>query len=103
MLRGPRNHSKTAARVYTAHRSRFSVCRHTAATYQAECIRTTVLHDGPYKTLAHGELVTAGWVDCYNTRRLHRSLGVVTRGEHDQAHYADRNREPRPVFERNET
>ena len=39
--------------------------------YKAEAIRTTVFHDGPYKTLADVEYATAGWVDWYNNRRLH--------------------------------
>jgi putative transposase len=30
---------------------------------KAECIRTTVFHDGPYKTIADVEDATAGWVD----------------------------------------
>ena len=30
--------------------------------YKAECIRTTVFHQGPYKTLADVEYATAGWV-----------------------------------------
>ena len=28
--------------------------------YKAECIRTTVFHDGPYKTIADVEYATAG-------------------------------------------
>jgi putative transposase len=31
--------------------------------FKTECIRTTVFHDGPYKTLADVEYATAGWVD----------------------------------------
>ena len=42
--------------------------------FKAECIRTTVFHDGPYKTLADVEYATAGWVDWYNNRRLHGPL-----------------------------
>ncbi len=34
--------------------------------YKTECIRTTVFHDGPYKTIAEVEYATAGWVDWYN-------------------------------------
>jgi transposase InsO family protein len=56
--------------------------------YKAECIRTTVFHDGPYKTLADVEYATAGWVDWYNHRRLHSTLGMTTPAEHEQAHYA---------------
>ena len=43
--------------------------------FKAECIRTTVFHNGPYKTLADIEYATAGWVDWYNNRRLHGSIG----------------------------
>jgi putative transposase len=65
--------------------------------YKAECIRTTVFHDGPYKTIAEVEYATAGWVDWYNTRRLHSSLGYVPPAEFEQAHYATLNREPQPA------
>jgi transposase InsO family protein len=65
--------------------------------YKAECIRTTVFHDGPYRTIAEVEFATAGWVDWYNTRRLHSSLGYATPAEFEQAHYATLNREPQPA------
>ncbi|MDE0547660.1 IS3 family transposase [Microbacterium sp. C7(2022)] len=65
--------------------------------YKAECIRTTVFHDGPYRTIADVEYATAGWVDWYNTRRLHSSLGYATPAEFEQAHYATLNREPQPA------
>jgi putative transposase len=56
--------------------------------FKTECITTTVFHDGPYKTLADVEYATAGWVDWYNHRRLHSSLGMLTPEEFEQAHYA---------------
>jgi putative transposase len=65
--------------------------------YKAECIRTTVFHDRPYKTIADVEYATAGWVDWYNVRRLHGSLGSVPPLEFEQAHYAAFNRKPQPV------
>jgi transposase InsO family protein len=65
--------------------------------YKAECIRTTVFHHGPYKTIADVEYATAGWVDWYNNRRLHSTLGNVPPVEYEQAHYAALNREPHPV------
>ena len=65
--------------------------------YKTECIRTTVFHDGPYKTLADVEFATAGWVDWYNNRRLHSSLGYVTPAEYEAVHHATLNREPQPV------
>lgn len=65
--------------------------------YKAECIRTTVFHDGPYRTIGDVEFATAGWVDWYNTRRLHSSLGYVPPAEFEQAHYATLTREPQPA------
>ena len=56
--------------------------------YKAECIRTTIFHDGPYRTLADVEFATAGWVDWYNNRRLHGTLGMHTPVEYEDAHYA---------------
>ena len=65
--------------------------------YKAECIRTTVFHDGPYKTIGDVEYATAGWVDWWNHRRLHSSIGQVPPAQHEQAYYAALNREPHPV------
>jgi putative transposase len=65
--------------------------------FKTECIRTTVFHPGPYKTIAEVEFATAGWVEWYNARRLHSSLGYLTPTEYEQAHYAALNREPQPV------
>lgn len=69
----------------------------TNGPYKAECIRTTVFHPGTYKTIADVEYATAGWVDWYNNRRLHGSLGHVPPVEHEQAHHAALNQEPQPV------
>ena len=65
--------------------------------YKTECIRTTVFHDGPYKTIADVEYATAGWVDWYNQRRLHGSLGMMSPVEFEDTHYAALNREPQPA------
>jgi transposase InsO family protein len=65
--------------------------------FKTECIATTVFHDGPYRTLADIEYAVAGWVDWYNHRRLHGSLGMLTPAEYEQAHYAAENREPQPT------
>jgi transposase InsO family protein len=61
--------------------------------FKTECIDTTVFHDGNYKTLADIEYATAGWVDWYNHRRLHGSLGWLTPDEYEQAHYAAKDRQ----------
>ena len=65
--------------------------------FKTECITTTVFHDGPYKTLADVEYATAGWVDWWNHRRLHGTLGMITPHEREQAHYAALAREPQPT------
>jgi len=64
---------------------------------KTECIRTTVFHEGPYKTIAEVEYATAVWVDWYNIRRLHSSLGYVPPAEFEQAHYATLSRESQPA------
>jgi putative transposase len=65
--------------------------------FKTEAITTDVFHDRPLKTLADVEYTTAGWVDWYNHRRLHSSLGMLTPAEYEQAHYAALNREPQPT------
>ena len=61
--------------------------------YKAECVRTTVFHDGPYRTIADVEFATAGWVDWYNNRRLHGTLGMTTPTEFEDTHYAALNQQ----------
>jgi putative transposase len=64
--------------------------------FKTECIDTTVFHSGPYRALADVEFATAGWVDWYNHRRLHSTLGNVPPVEYEQAHYAALNPEGSP-------
>jgi len=64
--------------------------------FKTEAIATTVFHDGLYKALADVEYVAAGWVDWYDHRRLHGSLGL-TPVEYEQDHYAALSREPQPA------
>lgn len=59
--------------------------------YKTECVRTTVFHDGPYRSVHDVEHATAGWVDWYNQRRLHSSLGYQSPAEFEHAHYATLN------------
>jgi putative transposase len=65
--------------------------------FKTEAIATTVFHDGPYKTQVDVEFAAAGWVDWYNHRRIHGSLGMLTPAEYEEAHYAAVNREPQPT------
>lgn len=65
--------------------------------YKTECIRTTIFHQVPYKTLADVEFATAAWVDWYNHERLHSAIGMVPPVEYEQAHYAALNTEVQPV------
>ena len=65
--------------------------------YKAEAIRTTIFHRGPYKTIADVEYATAAWVEWYNNRRLHSTLGNVPPVEYEQRHYAALNRVPQPA------
>ncbi len=65
--------------------------------FKTECIGTSVFHGGPYKTLADIEYATAGWVDWYNHRRLHGTLGMVPPDEFEQAHYAALNPQEQPA------
>jgi transposase InsO family protein len=65
--------------------------------FKTECIRTTVFHAAPYRTISDVEYATAGWIDWYNNRRLHSSLGYLSPNEYETAHYATLNREPQPV------
>ena len=65
--------------------------------YKTECIRTTIFHAGPYKTISDVEYATAGWVDWYNNTRLHSSLEYLTPSEYESAHYAALNRELQPA------
>jgi transposase InsO family protein len=46
--------------------------------FKTECLRTTVFHHGPYKTIADVECAAMGWVNRYNTWRPHTSIGFAT-------------------------
>jgi putative transposase len=55
-----------------------------------------VFHDGPFSALPDVEYATAGWVDWYNDRGLHGSLGYLTPIEYETTEYASLTREPQP-------
>ena len=61
--------------------------------FKTECIRTTVFHDKPYRTINDVEFATAGWVDWWNNRRLHGTLGMMTPTEVEQHYHATLNRD----------
>jgi transposase InsO family protein len=68
--------------------------------YKVECVRPGPFHTGPFKTLSEVEFATMAWVDWYNHRRLHTTLGMRTPVEHEAAHYtatAALQPEPQPV------
>ena len=65
--------------------------------FKTEAIATDVFHQRPFKTLADVEYATAGWVDWYNHRRLHSSLGMLTPHEYEQHHYAALALEEQPI------
>ena len=45
---------------------------------------------GPWRTLEQVELATAMWIDWYNNRRLHSSIGDLPPAEYEAAYYAGR-------------
>jgi transposase InsO family protein len=65
--------------------------------FKTECLRTTIFHPGPFKTIADIEYATAGWVDWHNNRRLHSRLDYHSPAEYETAHHAALNREPAPI------
>ena len=50
-----------------------------------------------HRTLADVEFATAGWVDWYNNRRLHGSLGMLTPIAFETLHNEALTREPAPT------
>jgi transposase InsO family protein len=65
--------------------------------FKTECIGTHVFHSRPYRTLGDVEYATAGWVDWYNHRRLHSTLGMVPPEEFEQAYYAALKPQEQPI------
>jgi transposase InsO family protein len=68
--------------------------------FKTEAIRPGPFHTGPLKNLADVEFTTMAWVDWFNHRRLHSTLGMLTPAEAEAAHYAATTAlhpEPQPV------
>jgi putative transposase len=62
-----------------------SLAESTIGLFKTELIRPR----GPWRNLDAVELATLGWVDWYNTRRLHSELGHVPPAEHEAAYYTN--------------
>jgi len=62
----------------------------TIGLFKNEAIRDgSPFRSGPLRTIDDVEWVTAGWVDWYNARRLHSTIGDVPPDEFEAAYYAD--------------
>lgn len=64
---------------------------------KTEAIAADVFHNGLLKTLVDVEYAPVGWVDWWNHRRLHSTIGQIPPAEHEQAYYAALNQEPHSI------
>ena len=71
--------------------------------YKTECIRTTIFHSGPYRTISDVEFATAGWVDWYNNSRLHSSIGQIPPNQFETLHYSGLGPRTSPQWRRHKT
>jgi putative transposase len=62
-----------------------SLAESTIGLFKTELIR----RHGPWRTVDDVELAALGWIDWYNTRRLHSELGHVPPAEHEAAYYTN--------------
>lgn len=90
-------------RVDRLHRGRVSInalAESTIGLFKNEAIRDgSPFRSGPLRTIDDVEWVTAGWVDWYNSRRLHSTLGDIPPDEYEAAYYADLETPAHPVLE----
>lgn len=71
--------------------------------YKTECVRTTIFHAGPYRTIVDVEFATAAWVDRYDCSRLHSSIGLIPPTEFETLYYAALNPRTSPQWRRHKT
>ena len=65
--------------------------------FKTDCMRLPgPFLNGPVKTLSDVEFATMAWVDWWNNRRLHSSIGMVPPAEHEAQHYLQ-TATPRPT------
>lgn len=71
----------------------------TIGLFKNEAIRDhSPFRHGPLRTIDDVEWVTTGWVDWYNARRLHSTLGDVPPDEFETAYYASHETPSHPVL-----
>jgi transposase InsO family protein len=75
--------------------------------FKTECVqRPWMFAAGPLKTISDVEYATMAWVDWYNNRRLHGSIGMIPPVEYETVHYSKTTAlqpEQPPARERHET
>ena len=72
----------------------------TIGLFKNEAVRDgSPFRSGPLRTIDDVEWITAGWVDWYNARRLHSTLGDVPPDEYEAVYYADLETPAHPVLE----
>jgi transposase InsO family protein len=54
--------------------------------FKTECMRLGPFIKGPVKGISDAEFATMAWVDWWNNRRLHSSIGLVAPIEHENTH-----------------
>ncbi|GAB4098656.1 hypothetical protein GCM10028789_08190 [Sinomonas halotolerans] len=71
----------------------------TIGLFKNEALRDgSPFRTGPLRTIDDIEWITAGWVDWYNNRRLHSTLGAIPPQEYESAYYADLTTPTHPVL-----
>lgn len=71
----------------------------TIGLFKTEAIRDdSPFRTGPLKTTEDVEWVTMGWVEWFNSSRLHTALGDIPPDEFEAAYYAGLDSPSRPVM-----